>query len=731
MDTIKKAIHSAQEKVEQMTTAMTQDAKAKDLENFAVTDAKPGHIMSTNFGTRITHDEDSTKVGERGPTLLEDFHFREKMTHFDHERIPERVVHARGSAAHGHFQVYESLADYTTAQFLCDPTLKTPVFVRFSTVLGSRGSADTVRDVRGFATKFYTPEGNFDLVGNNIPVFFIQDALKFPDIIHSGKPMPHNEVPQAQTAHDNFWDFISLSPETSHMVLWTLSDRAIPRSYRMMQGFGVHSFLLVNAQGKRRFVKFHWLPSLGTHSLVWDEAQKLVGTDPDWHRRDLWDAIESGAYPEWELGLQVVDEDDEHKFDFDLLDATKIIPEELVPVRRVGKMVLNRNPDNFFCETEQVAFCTQHLVPGIEASNDPLLQGRMFSYQDTQLTRLGGPNFQEIPINRPVCPVFNNQRDGFHRMTINRGTVNYSPNRFGCPAAAKINEGYAPSRVHIQGDKVRAKGPKFGEHFNQAIMFFNSLSSWEKQHLIDAAIFELGHVDDMGVRERMIERLNHIDFNLACKVALGIGVEPPKSFAGQIYEKKSPAVSQSITVKDSIKSRRIAYIVGPGFNSAQLTAIQTAMAGLGAVNFVVGPNKGPIIGNDGTKTVAQFGFTMTKSVMFDALVIVGGKGSIDAMQNIGNAKAFIVEAYKHCKPIAAIDEAVDLVQKLFMQQMINVKFANENSGVVRDLGVVTIKNFAESALAINKDGPVTFGSELFNSIAVHRHYERETEHIAA
>eukprot|EP00029_Vermamoeba_vermiformis_P009207 TRINITY_DN451_c0_g1_i2.p1 TRINITY_DN451_c0_g1~~TRINITY_DN451_c0_g1_i2.p1 ORF type:complete len:375 (-),score=134.63 TRINITY_DN451_c0_g1_i2:34-1158(-) len=304
-------------------------------------------------------------------------------------------------------------------------------------------------------------------------------------------------------------------------------------------------------------------------------------------------------------------------------------------------------------------------------------------------------------------------------------------NRFGCPAAAKINEGYAPSRVHIQGDKVRAKGPKFGEHFNQAIMFFNSLSSWEKQHLIDAAIFELGHVDDMGVRERMIERLNHIDFNLACKVALGIGVEPPKSFAGQIYEKKSPAVSQSITVKDSIKSRRIAYIVGPGFNSAQLTAIQTAMAGLGAVNFVVGPNKGPIIGNDGTKTVAQFGFTMTKSVMFDALVIVGGKGSIDAMQNIGNAKAFIVEAYKHCKPIAAIDEAVDLVQKLFMQQMINVKFANENSGVVRDLGVVTIKNFAESALAINKDGPVTFGSELFNSIAVHRHYERETEHIAA
>ena len=389
------------------------------------------------------HTDDSLKAGERGPTLMEDFHFREKITHFDHERIPERVVHARGSGAHGYFQVYESMAEYTKAAFLQDPSMRTPVFVRFSTVLGSRGSADTVRDVRGFATKFYTDEGVYDLVGNNIPVFFIQDAIKFPDIIHAGKPEPHHEMPQAATAHDTFWDFISLMPESMHMIMWALSDRAIPRSYRMMEGFGVHTFRFVNAQGKSRFVKFHWKPLLGVHSLVWDEAQQLAGKDPDYHRRDLWEAIQQGDYPEYEFGVQMLEEEDEFKFPFDVLDATKLWPEELVPVRRIGKMTLNRNPENFFAETEQVAFHTGHLVPGIDVTDDPLLQGRLFSYLDTQLSRLGGPNFAEIPINKSVAAVRNNQRDGIHRTQIDHGRTSYFPNSLGlgCPVLAPESAG--------------------------------------------------------------------------------------------------------------------------------------------------------------------------------------------------------------------------------------------------------------------------------------------------
>jgi len=474
------AVSVAAEKTASAAQQATMDPKARDLAQYTVNDSQPGNFITTNWGTHISHTEDSLKAGERGPVLLEDFHFIEKMNHFDHERIPERVVHARGAAAHGYFQAYEDLSDLTKADFLRNPSKKTPVFVRFSTVLGSKGSADTARDVRGFATRFYTDEGNYDLVGNNIPVFFVQDAIKFVDIIHAGKPEPHNELPQAQTAHDNFWDFISLSTESAHMVMWILSDRTLPRTFSQMQGFGVHSWLFVNPAGKRRFVKFHWLPALGVNSMVWDESQKLAGADPDFQRRDLYDSIEAGIFPEWELGIQVVDEENEHNFDFDLLDSTKLIPEELVPVRKIGKMVLNRNIQNYFAETEQVAFCTKHLVPGIEASNDPLLQGRQYSYNDTQILRLGGPNFKEIPINKPVCPVFNNQRDGPHRMTINSSHVNYSPNRFGCPALDKQN-GYVHAPVMVHGPKIRAKGPKFFEHFNQARLFLNSLAPWERK----------------------------------------------------------------------------------------------------------------------------------------------------------------------------------------------------------------------------------------------------------
>src|SRR6186713_2257666 len=431
-------------------------------------------FLTTNQGVKINDNQNSLKAGNRGPTLLEDFIMREKITHFDHERIPERIVHARGSGAHGVFQVYESMEKWTKAGFLQDPSLETPVFVRFSTVAGSRGSTDLARDVRGFAVKFYTQEGVFDLVGNNIPIFFIQDAVKFPDLVHAVKPEPNNEMPQAASAHDTFWDFISLMPESMHMIMWVMSDRAIPRSLRMMEGFGVHTFRLVNEEGRSRFVKFHWKPVLGVHSVAWDEAQKISGKDPDFHRRDLWEAIELGNGPEWELGVQIVEEKDEHKFDFDLLDPTKIIPEEIVPVQRIGKMTLNRNPDNFFAETEQVAFHVGNIVPGIDFTNDPLMQGRLFSYTDTQLIRLGGPNFHEIPINRPVAPLHNNQRDGYMRQTINRGQTSYEPNTLkgGCPFQAGIDmSGFVSYTERIDAKKVRERSKSFLDHFSQARLF--------------------------------------------------------------------------------------------------------------------------------------------------------------------------------------------------------------------------------------------------------------------
>src|ERR1700759_4365961 len=461
-------------------------------------EAGNGEFLMTNQGLKINDDNNSLKAGERGATLLEDFILREKITHFDHDRIPERIVHARGSGAHGMVQVYESMAKYTKAGFLKDPSKVTPVFVRFSTVAGFRGSTDLARDVRGFAVKFYTEEGNYDLVGNNMPVFFIQDSIKFPDLIHAVKPEPHNEIPQAASAHDTFWDFISLTPESMHMIMWAMSDRAIPRSLRMMEGFGIHTFRFINAEGKSHFVKFHWNPLLGMHAVAWDEAQNISGKNSDFLSQDLWEAIEAGAFPEWEFGVQIIPEEDEHKYPFDLLDPTKLIPEDLVPVMRIGKMTLNRNVDNFFAETEQVAFHPGHLVPGIDFTNDPLLQGRLFSYTDTQLSRLGSPNFHEIPINRSLPEVHNNQRDGHMRQTINRGKTAYHPNSTGggCPFQAMVSEGgFHTFEERVDAKKVRARSDSFRDHFTQAALFYNSQSEAEQEHIINAFSFELSKVE--------------------------------------------------------------------------------------------------------------------------------------------------------------------------------------------------------------------------------------------
>jgi catalase len=480
-------------------------AKSADLETNI--EESSGAILTSNQGVPVNDDHNSLKVGDRGPTLLEDFLLREKITHFDHERIPERVVHARGSGAHGYFELDQSLSSYSSAAFLQEVGVRTPVFVRFSTVAGSRGSTDLARDVRGFAIKFYTEQGNFDLVGNNMPVFFIQDAIKFPDLIHAVKPEPHNEIPQAASAHDTFWDFISLTPESAHMIMWLMSDRAIPRSFRMMEGFGVHTFRFVNARGDSTFFKWHLKPVLGMKSVLWDEAQRISGADPDFHRRDLWEAIDSGSFPEWQVGVQLIPEEDEHKFDFDLLDPTKLVPEELVPVTPIGRLILDRNPDNFFAEVEQVAFHTGHVVPGIDFTNDPLLQGRLFSYTDTQLIRLGGPNFHEIPINRPISPLHNNQRDGFMRQTINRGQTSYDPNALGGgdPRQATMAEGgFASFAERIDAAKIRARSRSFTDHFTQAAMFFHSQAEIEQRHIINALRFELGKCASQAVRERML-----------------------------------------------------------------------------------------------------------------------------------------------------------------------------------------------------------------------------------
>ncbi|OEZ63880.1 MULTISPECIES: catalase [unclassified Duganella] len=624
--------------------------------------------LTTNQGVAVANNQDSLKIGLRGPTVLEDFILREKITHFDHERIPERVVHARGSGAHGFFEAYDDLSELTRAALFQQAGKITPVFVRFSTVAGERGSADTARDVRGFAVKFYTDEGIWDLVGNNIPVFFIQDAMKFPDLVHSVKPEPHHAIPQASSAHDTFWDFVSLMPESTHMLMWQMSDRAIPRSYRTMQGFGVHTFRLVNAACESVFCKFHWNPVAGTHSLVWDEAAKIMGADPDFHRRDLWEAIEAGAYPQWELGVQVFSEEQADQFDFDVLDPTKLIPEEIIPVRAIGRITLNRNPDNFFAETEQVAFCTAHIVPGIDFTNDPLLQGRIHSYVDTQISRLGGPNFHEIPINAPVNQVHNNQRDGMHRQAINRGRVNYEPNSLGggCPFQAG-QMGFKSFPERISEDKVRGKPEKFAEHYAQARMFFESQTPVEQAHIANAFRFELSRVQTPAVRARVIANLANVDPMLAAGVADGLGMDMPDatplaSTLPQPAYPLSPALSLLARPGTTgIATRRVAILVGDGVDAAGVQGIYAALRAAGAVPRLVGVQLGARKGADGSRIDVEISLEAGPSVLYDAVIVPDGVEQ-GRLAVIGQTQEFLRDQYRHCKPIFAWGGGADLLK---------------------------------------------------------------------
>ncbi|MCM0626832.1 catalase [Lysinibacillus sp. OL1_EC] len=655
--------------------------KQQQLEAFRVSDKD--QPLTTNQGLKISEDEHSLKAGERGPTLLEDFHFREKMTHFDHERIPERVVHARGSAAHGIFETYECASDITKAQFLNGKGTKTPVFVRFSTVAGSKGSADTVRDARGFATKFYTQEGNYDLVGNNIPVFFIQDAIKFPDFVHAVKPEPNNEIPQAQSAHDTFWDFIANNQESAHMVMWHMSDRSIPRSYRMMEGFGVNTYRFINAEGKAHFVKFHWKPVLGVKSLVWDEAQIIAGKDPDFHRRDLWESIERGYFPEWELGVQLIPVEDEFKFSFDILDATKIWPEEEIPVHILGKMTLNKNVDNFFAETEQAAFHVGHVVPGIDFSNDPLLQGRLFSYTDTQLIRLGGPNFHELPINKPICPFHNNQRDGYGRQTINVGQVSYHKNSLANNTPHPVSEedgGYKHYEEKVEGHKVRARSESFKDHFSQARLFWLSMTDIEKKHIIDAFSFELGKVKNKAIRKQVVDMYAHVSYSLASAIAERIGIVPPVEVEVPHIQQTSPAVSQVINAKESVKSNKVAVIVTEN-SGEKLNELIATFLSEDIVVELVSNKQGIVSGYEIHET-----FATTSSVLYDGVYVTG------AFQNSyeqAKAEQFIEQAYQHCKTIGYTENV------LFLQHI------------------------------ANKHGVATDPKSFVHALAKHRHWVRE------
>jgi catalase len=691
-----------------------------------------GQFLTTNHGVRINDDQNSLKAGSRGPSLLEDFILREKITHFDHERIPERVVHARGSAAHGVFKLHQDMSQYTTAGFLTDTERETPVFVRFSTVAGSRGSTDLARDVRGFAVKFYTEEGNFDLVGNNMPVFFIQDAIKFPDLIHAVKPEPHNEMPQAASAHDTFWDFISNTPESAHMIMWVMSDRALPRSYRMMEGFGVHTFRFVNAENKSCFVKFHWKPLLGVHAVAWDEAQNISGKDPDYHRRDLWEAIENGDFPQWEFGVQIVPEEDEHKYEFDLLDPTKLIPEELVPVQRIGTLTLNRNPDNFFAETEQVAFHVGHIVPGIDFTNDPLLQGRLFSYTDTQLIRLGGPNFHEIPINRPIAPVNNNQRDGHMRQTINKGKTAHSPNTMsgGCPfQAGRMQGGFTSFPEKIDAYKIRERSASFFDHFSQATLFFNSQSEPEKNHITDALSFELGKLESISIRERMLYFIAQIDDGLAAAVAYNIGVHVPKGLETQLNQNvpadadpeiyasivkegsldKSAALSMMNTIKDSIRTRKIAILAADGVNENSVAAMKDALTAEGAMCDVIAPRLGFVLGMNDTTIQAPKSFLTSSSVLYDAVYVPGGTNSVATLEADPDAIHFLNEAFKHCKAIAADEDAVQVLKATYFGRKIPEDYSDET---VLEEGII---------IGDNKK----LISNFIQAIAQHRFWDRE------
>jgi catalase len=680
-----------------------------------------GAHLTTEQGVKVDHTDDSLKAGERGPTLIEDFHFREKLTHFDHERIPERIVHPRGSGAYGVFESYDDLRELTRAGLFSEAGKRTPVFVRFSTVVGFRGSADTVRDVRGFAAKFYTDEGNWDLVGNNMPVFFIQDAIKFPDLVHSIKPEQHHQMPQASAAHDTFWDFASLTPESTHTLLWVTSPRGLPRSYRMMDGFGVHTFRFVNAEGRGTFVKFHWRPTLGAHSLTWDETQKIAGKDPDFNRRDLWDAIEQGDYPEWELCIQAVPEEDEHRFDFDLLDPTKIIPEEEVPLRPIGKMTLDRNPDNFFAETEQVAFHPGNLVPGIDVTNDPLLQGRLFSYLDTQLIRLGGPNFAQLPINRPLAEVHNNQREGYGQHRIDRGRASYSPSSLGGPTIATADEGaYVHHTERVEGHKIRGRSESFRDFYSQATLFWNSMSDWEQQHIVDAFRFELGKVEARHVRERMVDNLNHVDHDLAVAVAEGIGIDRPDKAAVDNHGRSSPALTLAEQPR-SVATRKVAVLAGDGVDRASLDPVLDHLRELGATCEIIAPTDGILDTAEGRELEVDRAMNTMASVLYDAVLVAGGEGGVDAVRAKGELANWPLEAYKHAKPVAAIGAGVRLLEEL---QLPGVRLAPAEGGLVDDAGVVTIVGGDADELG-------RFSDALADAIRAHRHFDRPLELVRA
>ena len=628
--------------------------------------------LTTNQGVAIGDNQNSLKAGLRGPTLLEDFILREKITHFDHERIPERIVHARGSAAHGWFEAYRPLTELTRAAPFQAAGKITPVFVRFSTVAGERGSTDTARDIRGFAVKFYTDEGNWDLVGNNIPVFFIQDAMKFPDLIHAVKPEPHNGMPQAASAHDTFWDFASLSPETTHTLMWVMSDRGIPRSLRMMQGFGVHTYRLVNAEGESQFVKFHWKPKLGTHSLVWDEAVKISGADSDFHRRDLWEAIESGEYPEWELGLQIFTEAQAESFSFDVLDATKLIPEELVPVTPVGRMVLNRNPDNFFAETEQVAFCTAHVVPGIDFSNDPLLAGRIHSYVDTQITRLGGANFHEIPINAPLAPVHNNQRDGLHRQAIPRGRVAYEPNSLGggCPFQAGA-AGFVSSAQPVEGDKLRGKPEKFADHYTQATLFYDSQTAVEQAHIAGGFRFELSKLTVPAIRERMLASLVNVSPELAAAIAAGLGVGVPEAMPKVLADPAPAEVTTSAALSltalpgdGGIRTRRVAILAADGVDGGSIAVVHAALVAAGATVHLIAARLGLVKTVSGDALEATATLENAAPVLFDGLVLPDGAQGVTLLAGHVEVMDFISNQYRHGKTILALGASKALLDRV-------------------------------------------------------------------
>ncbi|APD11271.1 catalase HPII [Pandoraea vervacti] len=630
-----------------------------------------GTPLTTNQGVPVADNQNSLVGGLRGPALLKDFVLREKITHFDHERIPERVVHARGSAAHGYFESYDALTELTCAAPFAEAGKRTPVFVRFSTVAGERGSKDTARDVRGFAVKFYTDQGNWDLVGNNMPVFFIQDAMKFPDLVHAVKPEPNHAMPQAASAHDTFYDFISLSPESTHMMMWLMSDRAIPRSFRTMQGFGVHTYRFVNAGGVSKLVKFHWTPRSGTHSLVWDEAVKISGADPDFHRRDLWESIENGHFPEWELGVQIFTEAQADTFSFDVLDATKIVPEELIPITPIGRMVLDRNPDNFFAETEQVAFCVANVVPGVDFTNDPLLAGRIHSYFDTQISRLGGPNFHELPINGPIVPVQNHQRDGMHRQTIHRGRVAYDPNSMGggCPFQAG-STGYVPfpEPVPEGGVEMRGKPAKFAEHFQQATLFYESQSPAGQRHIVQAYRFELSHVTVPGIRRRMLSMLRNVSEPMAAAIAKGLGMPlpdpmPPAADAPAAPEvDRSPALAMEARPGEvGIAGRKIAILVTEGADVDVVRAVAQALGAQHADVRLVGEHIGICPASDGSAIDADAALDSQPGFLFDAVVIPSGDPAVDRLCCNGYALEFVRNQFRHCKTLLALGQGRQLL----------------------------------------------------------------------